>query len=77
MVPIGTEIRLEKDRYLIVSVRTGAKRHRYVFEHCFVYKNKTSCYSLAPPRTANPMKYCILIPAERVPNSGRNSRCLE
>ena len=35
-VPIGTDIRFEKNRYLPVSLRTGTKRHRFVFEYRFV-----------------------------------------
>ena len=35
-VPIGTEIHFEKNRYLPVSLRTGTKRHRFVFEYRFV-----------------------------------------
>ena len=36
LVPIGTDIRFEKNRYLPVSLRTGTKRHRFVFEYRFV-----------------------------------------
>ena len=32
----GTDIRFEKNRYLPVSLRTGTKRHRFVFEYRFV-----------------------------------------
>ena len=35
-VPIGTEIHFEKNQYLPVSLRTGTKRHRFVFEYRFV-----------------------------------------
>ena len=35
-VPIGTDIHFEKNRYLPVSLRTGTKRHRFVFEYRFV-----------------------------------------
>ena len=35
-VPIGTEIRFQKNRYLPISLRTGTKRHRFVFEYRFV-----------------------------------------
>ena len=30
------DIRFEKNRYLPVSLRTGTKRHRFVFEYRFV-----------------------------------------
>ena len=35
-VPIGTDTRFEKNRYLPVSLRTGSKWHRFVFEYRFV-----------------------------------------
>ena len=30
-VPIGTETHFKKNRYFTVSLRTGTKRHRFVF----------------------------------------------
>ena len=36
-LPIGTEIHLEKNPYFTLSLRTGTKRHRFVFEYRFVY----------------------------------------
>ena len=35
-VPIGTDTHFEKNRYLPVSLRTGTKWHRFVFEYRFV-----------------------------------------
>ena len=35
-VPIGTDTHFEKKRYLPVSLRTGTKWHRFVFEYRFV-----------------------------------------
>ena len=35
-VPIGTDVLFEKYRYYTVSLRTGTKRHHFVFEYSFV-----------------------------------------
>ena len=38
-VPIGTEIHFEKYWYFTDSLRTGTKRHHFVFEYRFVLTN--------------------------------------
>ena len=64
-VPIGTEIHFGKYLYFTVSLRTGTKRHCFIYEHRFILTNETSCYLLAPTRTANPITHHVLFPPKK------------